>query len=157
MWNGHDKRPMSPALAAVAILITATLSSCGGPPRVEVHPVRGKVLYRNQPVVNAWIVFHPQGGSDEVQKIRPSGRAGPDGSFVLTTYDEGDGAPAGDYKVTVEWPTENPDDPSDPDDPEGSIPRGPDWFQGRYANPATTPLTATVKPGENSLEPLQLQ
>lgn len=89
--------------------------------------------------------------------MRPSGRAGPDGSFTLTSYEEGDGAPAGEYKVTVEWPSEDPNDPSDPDDPEGQIPRGPDWLQGRYADPATTSLTATIREGDNLLEPFLLK
>jgi len=123
---------------------------------MEIHPVRGKVLFRNQPVEHAWVVFYPQGGSEQMQKMRPSGRSGPDGSFTLTSYKEEDGAPAGEYKVTVEWPSEDPNDPSDPDDPEGQIPRGPDRFGGRYADPATTPLKATIVQGNNELKPFQL-
>ena len=144
------------SFAAALVVGSISFSSCGGPDRVEVNPVRGKVLFRGQPAAYAWVVFHPQGGSEQVQPMRPSGRAGPDGSFTLTSYDEGDGAPAGEYKVTVEWPSEDLTDPSDPDNPEGQIPRGPDRFGGRYADPATTPLAATIVQGNNDLEPFQL-
>jgi hypothetical protein len=156
MPKPDSRCPLAAWSAAVLAAAALGLCSCGGPDRVEVSPVRGKVLFRGQPVPYAWVVFYPQGGSEEVQRMRPSGRAGPDGSFTLTSYDEGDGAPAGQYKVTVEWPSEDPNDPSNPDDPETRVPRGPDRFGGRYADPATTPLTATVKEGDNDLEPLRL-
>jgi hypothetical protein len=49
------------------------------------------------------VVFHPKDNADP-QAPRPFGTAGADGSFGLTTSRPGDGAPAGEYRVTVIWP-----------------------------------------------------
>jgi hypothetical protein len=82
--------------------------------------------------------------------MRPHGIVEPEGIFQLKTYRDGDGAPAGDYRVTIEWPSETPRSRSDPGDA-GSTPTGPDRLRGRYANPETSGLRATVTDGENEL------
>jgi len=132
------------------------LTSCGGPDRIPVHPVHGKVFCQGQPAVHAYVVFHPVGGSEEVQKIRPAGRVGDDGSFSLTTYVSGDGAPAGDYQVTVGWPGPAPGTDPNSEDPEAIL-SGPDRLQGRYQDPKTSGLTATVTEGENEIPPFEIQ
>ena len=69
-------------------------------------------------------------------------RAEADGSFALSTYTANDGAPAGEYAVTVVW--WNP-----PVDAEGKP--GPNLLPQRYAKPETTPLKAVVKAGPNEV------
>lgn len=142
----------------VAVMLTAGalgMTSCGsdGEP---VYPVRGQVLYKGRPTEHAYVVFHPQGGSQEVQKIRPYGSADSEGYFSLTSRESGDGAPAGEFKVTVVWP--GPARGMDPNNPDPELATaGPDRLLGRFANPETTTLRATVSSGSNNLEPFELE
>jgi hypothetical protein len=91
------------------------------------------------------VIFHPSNEADP-QAVRPAGRVGADGSFTLTTYAAGDGAPAGDYTVVVIW-TEG-----------GSLkkvaPR--DLLAGRYNTTAVSPLRAHVEAAKNDLPPFEL-
>lgn len=155
MKSNRSRPATSIRLAAVVAAGSLVLSSCGES-RELAFPVRGKVLYYNQPAQHATVIFHPQGGSEEVQKLRPHGTVDAEGNFTLTTYDPDDGAPAGDYKVTVIWPGESPEDALDAEDPE-HVPSGPDRLQGRYKDPEASSLSATVTEGTNELEPFQLQ
>lgn len=68
-----------------------------------------------------------------------------EGKFELTTYGSKDGAPAGDYKVAVEWQAWR-----------RGKDRGPDKFGGKYVNPETSKLTAHVEKGKNQLPPFEL-
>jgi len=70
---------------------------CGGSDKPV--PVSGKVTVNGVPVANAGIVFHPQDG-----KGRPaSAETGEDGTYRLSTFNAGDGALKGDYRVTLVW------------------------------------------------------
>src|SRR5262245_26228369 len=97
--------------AGVVAVGCLALAGCGadGPP---LHPVTGKVLVDGKPAEHATVTFHPAGGGADAPKPRATVKA--DGSFALTTHTTGDGAPAGEYAVTVEWwltPAKNPDQP----------------------------------------------
>jgi hypothetical protein len=61
----------------------------------------------------------------------PRGRIQPDGSFVLTTSQEGDGVVAGEHKVTIS-------------DLDKTLAK--DRALTKYASPNTTTLTAEVDP-----------
>jgi hypothetical protein len=114
--------------------------------RKPVFPVRGRVLFEGKSAPQALVVFHPLGTEDK-DAVRPWGQVGPDGTFTLTTYKSGDGAPAGLYRVTVElWLSTGKGD-------EGPTSRLP----ARYANAATSGLTATVDAGPTELRPFQLK
>jgi hypothetical protein len=90
------------------------------------------------------VVFHPVGNADP-KAPRPFATLEKDGSFELSTYDTRDGAPVGDYAVTLTWelPAKGGDDDSGPDLLRNTV----------YSNPARTPLKATIKPGRNELDP----
>jgi hypothetical protein len=141
-WT-RRRLPALVLLTGVAVL--ALLSdSCGKAGRKPVYPVRGQVMVGGRPAPQAFVVFHPV-GDDDPQATRPYGHAGTDGSFTLTTYDPGDGAPAGDYVVTIVWP--GPAAPNQ--DP-------PDRLKGRFLDPKTSPLRATVQKGPTEIEPFRL-
>jgi hypothetical protein len=119
-------------------------SSCGKhDSRVPVFPVRGQVLVGDKPATNAFVVFHPADAQGP-QAMRPYGHAGADGSFKLTTYEADDGAPAGEYVVTVVWLAKGGGE-----DP-------PDLLKGRYRNPDASPLKVTVQEGPTELTPFKL-
>jgi hypothetical protein len=126
-------------------LIALFCCSCGNTNRKPVFPVRGQVSFSGQFLPGALVVFHPLDEADQ-EAVRPQGHVGPDGAFALTTYEPGDGAPAGDYRVTVElWLTDVNGDAG----PTSRLP-------ARYAKPSSSGLTATVNAGPNDLQPFVL-
>ncbi len=66
-------------------------------------------------------------------------------------YDHGPkgGLPLGEYKVTVA-PPEIPTPSADGDSAPGMMPKEVDNIPQKYRSPTTTPLTTTLKEGENS-------
>src|SRR4051812_645519 len=94
------------ARLARLLLLGLSCVCCGGaapgPPR-PVSPVRGSGLGAGKPAVKALVIFHPLNDAD-AKAPRPTGEVAADGSFALSTHTTGDGAPAGEYAVTVLWP-----------------------------------------------------
>lgn len=126
------------------------LSGCGGEPTgPPIFPVDGRVEYRGKAANGAFVVFHPlRESSESAEPIRPTGKVDEGGRFRLTSLVEHDGAPAGEYAVTVEWYK--------------LVNQGADWQRGpnvipsRYAGPGTTPLRVTIREGANSIDPFQI-
>lgn len=134
----------------VCLAVALGLSACSSKEnRPACHAVTGKVLVKGKPAEGALVVFHPAQKTDE--KAWPSGyprgTAGADGTFTLSTFGTGDGAPAGEYVVVIQWPKVNPDNEEEQED----------RLQGRYADPAAAKLKAQVKEGPNELPPFQLK
>lgn len=108
--------------------------------RKPCHPVKGSVYFEGVPASDAVIVFHLEDSA--TKKLTRAGDAfvESDGSFVLSTYAAGDGAPVGDYIVVVQS--------------EGGYGRkaklpGEMELPAAYTKPSTSPLRATVKSGSN--------
>ena len=115
--------------------------------RKTVHPVQGKVFVQKKPAVGAFVLFIPVNEPANPTDPRPRGEVKEDGSFTLSTFGDGDGAPAGDYIVTITWPGKVlPDGREEPEDK----------LLGRYADPQRSKLRATVKAEKNELDPFQL-
>jgi len=131
----------------LALLLTTACSS--GP---KLYPVSGKVTVKGQPAVGATVMFFPSGG--EKGASPSTGVCGADGTFTLSTG-TGDGAPAGDYVVTVSWP-----DPkakvSEQAKMMGMAGDAPDLLNGAYSKDRTS-LKATVKPEKNELDPFEIK
>jgi hypothetical protein len=109
------------------------------------YPVSGQIVINGQPAPKGvQIVFFHEGDWGE-RSIVPMGVTDDEGKFEMQTYAIKDGAPAGDYKVTVEWPAYG----------RGKH-VGPDKFGGKYAKQETSGLTAHVEKGKNQLPPLEL-
>ncbi|HVL14005.1 MAG TPA: hypothetical protein VM529_15660 [Gemmata sp.] len=96
-----------------------------------------------KPAVGAFVLFIPALESANSPDPRPRATVGDDGSFRLSTYGTEDGAPAGDYLVTVTWPLDGRDDE--------------DKLQGRYRDRAKSGLKATVKEGSNDIPAFKLK
>lgn len=58
-------------------------------------PVRGTISVDGMPLKDGHVMFYPKKGRPAAAKIKP------DGTYVLKTYNPGDGAIVGDYRVTV--------------------------------------------------------
>jgi hypothetical protein len=132
------------AVTLVLVLVGFRGRLFGSFNRVRVHPARGKIAFEGQPIANATLYLHPVGGK-ATDFPRPRAIVGQDGTFLLGTYRKDDGAPAGEYKVTVQWF-------SQPDG--GGTPRN--LLPPRYAVPETSDLTVRIQKGENQIPPIQL-
>jgi hypothetical protein len=120
-----------------------------GPERMAVHPLTGTLVFEGQPAAGAAIVLYPQ---DPSISVRPRASVKDDGSFAVTSYEPDDGAPAGDYRVTVEWRRPVAGQESGGDD----LPP-PNVLPSVYAIPQTTPLKVSVKEGENEFPAITFQ
>src|SRR5262245_43002723 len=127
----------------VAITLVAVLAaSCSrGKP---LYPVRGEVFFEGHPAAGALVVLHPTDDSSP-EAIRPSGYVESDGSLKLTSYLSpsrfvAEGAPAGEYIVTVSWlPTDVKEYLSK--HPNSTLP---DKLGGRFSQPSSSTLRAKV-------------
>lgn len=126
----------------VALLAVALVSCSKSPEKPATYPVTGRVMYEGNPASGAVVILHAIGGSATGE--RPRAKADGKGEFTLTTFTNGDGAPAGEYAVTVEWKRAE-------DHPE----QGADLLPAAYSDPKTTKLKATISAGTN--DPLVLK
>ena len=113
------------------------ISGCSGSGEPRPVPVSGTVEYNGQPLTQGNVAFVPVVAT-EGHAAR--GSIGPDGSFELTTFESGDGALPGDYKVTVFANDGMRDVP-------GSALQavGPSLIPERYNKAGTTDLLQTVR------------
>jgi hypothetical protein len=139
------------ALAALPALLALLGGSCARDGRRPVFPVSGQVLYEGKATQGALVIFHPLNDPDP-RAPRPVARVGQDGRFSPTTYAAGDGAPAGEYAVTVAW-VQEVDNQNAPRE-EQKEPRN--LLPDRYSKPATSGLRVQVKAGRNDLPPFRL-
>jgi hypothetical protein len=138
--------------STLILVALVTVAACKDDGRIQVYPVQGRVLVAGAPAGGARVVFYPQ--SDELKKPGmpvPEGMTDSQGAFKLRSYEPDDGAPAGDFKVSVIWFEPQKD---------GSIvdsPSAKDRLAGRYSNPQKSQLTAKVEKGGGEIPPFELQ
>jgi len=143
------------ALTAAANLLWA--AGCQ-PDRLPVYPVKGSIFYQGRPATDARVIFHPLGGSDQLQRERPMGTVAADGTFQLTTYDRRDGLPAGKYQISVVWrEATTPQATNNPDYDERNEGIPADRLQGRYADPTTSGLSVMIHKDLTMVPPIQLK
>lgn len=138
------RRLLSLCLATALAALTAVgcSSSSSQKDQKPVFPVRGQVFYKGKPAAGAFVVFVPVQEPATPVDPRPQARVEQDGSFTLSTYGDKDGAPAGEYFVSVRW--------------EGSADEG-DRLGERYADPKKSLLGATVREGPNEIPAFKLK
>jgi hypothetical protein len=122
----------------------------------KLNAVKGKVTYKGEALAGALVSFHPKGKTD-LQTEVSTGFTKEDGTFEVKTGQK-DGAVAGDYVVTIICITTAPAKEGkktismDMGGPDNTY----DRLQGKYANKDTSTISATIKAGENQLEPFVL-
>jgi hypothetical protein len=129
-------------MLCVCLAMVSCADKYGGHPP---YPTSGQILVNGQPAAEAKVVFHHLGDWGE-RSIVPQALTDDEGRFVLSTYDVQDGAPAGDYRVVVEWPAYRKG---------RNI--GPDLLGGKFARADISGLTAHVEPGNNELPPIEIK
>jgi hypothetical protein len=148
-FNGFMRRSL--LFLGIASWVVAA-SGCGDDgDRIQVYPVEGKVLVNGQPAQGATVALYPTSSAlAEARLPPPTGTVDANGEFRLTSYESNDGAPAGEFQVTIVWPEPPPPNPV-------GVFEQKDRLRGRYANPQTSKLTATVEAGGGELPPFELQ
>lgn len=111
------------------------------------YPVRGTVLLNDAPLAEAMVVFHPKIVDDHMP--RPVAQTNAAGEFVLTTLTPADGAPAGEYSITVELRAKVQIG-------EELVREGADLLPRRFRIPQESGLAYTVTEGNNVVPPLKL-
>lgn len=76
--------------------VVAFVGCSGGAGHPDTVKVTGKITYNGAPVAGALVSFAPEG-----EGYAASGRTDASGNFTLTSFESGDGAVPGKYKVTV--------------------------------------------------------
>jgi hypothetical protein len=125
-------------LLAAALLLAASCSK-SDPNRKETFPVTGELYVDGKPAALVQVAMHDQAGVDKNQPTFSSTMTGEDGKFALSTYEEGDGAPAGNYVLTFAWQEFNVFSRSY---------AGPDRLKGKYSDPKKTDIKVTVEQGK---------
>jgi hypothetical protein len=129
--------------AAAASFVACAIAGCGKPSyQLETAPVRGVVTLDGQPLPSGYVVVPTAKGH------MASGKIQSDGTFVLTTYEEDDGAQVGTHPVVV---NEIPVDEFSP------IPKTQRVaIPTRYTRAGTSGLQVEVKSGEDNFLELKL-
>lgn len=132
-------------LLLFAAAVALVCSGCGGEEwQAATYPARGTITVNGEPPVGAVIELRSAGEQPDVRNSRPWAVVQEDGSFDLSTYMQGDGAPVGTYKLVVRWP------------PDVTQPSLADRLRGAYATPERSQWTVTVVEGENDLPPVTI-
>jgi hypothetical protein len=98
--------------------------------------------------VGALVVFHPVDPAYEKRVGgKPYANVKEDGTFALTTYGIGDGAPEGEYAVTIDWRVPAKEAKIAISISDGGPPTQ-SKLNPKYSNPQQPVLKATVKKGE---------
>jgi hypothetical protein len=138
--------PSVRGFAATACLVGLLGCSEAKPERVAVHPAAGTFTFKGQPAHGASLTLHTKAAVENVPAPRAS--VDKDGSFKLSTFSGGDGAPEGEYVVTVRW-YKLVKQGSD-------LIAGPNVIPPKYTNPQSSDLTIRIAAGENALPPIKL-
>lgn len=146
------RRPLQGLLFAA---LSLSLAGCSGADKSYV-PTRGQLFIGDKPAEGALVVLVPASGPDD-PSARPTGIVGPDGSFVVSTYEAEtrkthEGAPAGEYSVAITWY------------PQAAVGSGGDReaakvdrLGGRYADASKNSFRVKVGAPTTELEPIRLK
>jgi hypothetical protein len=139
-------------LAGVSLLIS--LTGCSGDPNMpKLGKVHGKVTYKGKPVDSGTVTFNPIQGKGGETGQNATGQIESDGSYVMTTFNTGDGAILGQHVVAVvvrEKGSENQGKPRADSTIDYSMPKI--VTPPKYASVETSPLRCTVREGDNAFD-----
>ncbi|MGE3314845.1 MAG: hypothetical protein AB7O26_06970 [Planctomycetaceae bacterium] len=124
------------------------VSGCGKSHPVGCYSVEGQVLMDDKPLYEARVVFHPLTPLPE-NIAKPIAVSDEQGKFSLTTFEKDDGAPPGEYAITVEYRELRLVG-------EEEIRDGRDLLDPMFSDPKRTSLKYEVIEGKNDVPPLKV-
>jgi hypothetical protein len=115
---------------------------------VTLYPVKGTVYLNGEPAKDVNVMFMSVKPLEvEGRILSPSAVTEEDGSFKLMSFEQDDGAPAGEYQVSIIFPMNR----------YNKNQSGIDRLKGKFSDPKTSGLTATIEPKANELKPFNLK
>ena len=139
-------------IVALFVAVLAT-SGCGTreKPKLPVFPVSGRILVDGVAPVRAEIRMKPKIPFEDPMKrsVEPYAFVQEDGTFEIGTYSCDDGAPAGEYTLTMVWPIITVEG--------GEDVIGADRLRGRFSNPESSIATFEVEESENEIPLIELK
>ncbi|UUO06996.1 hypothetical protein M4951_01475 [Blastopirellula sp. J2-11] len=111
--------------------------------QARTYPVTGTITINDISPQDAVLMLYPTGEKLDMRDSKSWGLVKEDGSYELSTYGLGDGAPASSYVVTLTWP-------------QGTRLYPVDRLDGKFANPDNPVTEIQIKPGRNTLPPITL-
>jgi hypothetical protein len=137
------------SIVGLGLLAATALTGCAPTPDWEItHPTTGKVIFKGKPLADVELSFFPEDKSFP-ESIRPRAKTAADGTFVIWTHAQGDGAPAGSYKVTL---IHNAVATS-----KNTIVAKPNDLPIKYAMRDTTDVSVQIVAGNNELQAFELR
>lgn len=134
-------------LSLTALYVAAAVGCGESPPtRVATFPVETQLTLRGQPMPGAFVTLHPRSPVEGVPTPRAS--IGSDGALRVTTFQAGDGAPEGEYVLTVQWHKPVRQGPD--------VVAGPNVVPPKYGSPRTSDIVVRVAAGANQVPPIRL-
>lgn len=133
---------MARSALSLTMSLVLLITGCGGnndalhPSDMKLVPVNGRVMVGKQPLANATVKFKPK-FEWKAEDPTPHATTAADGTFELETFLSSDGAPAGEYLVSIVIPSAD-------GEAGGSNP-------GPYSDPEKSGLKATVKTSATKL------
>lgn len=133
------------------LVLAGSLLGCGSSDQPKAYPTTGVVNFNGKPMKGggaiSFVPVNPQAGKAAGGEIQE------DGTFVMSTYGDGDGSIPGEFRVivmqtTMQEPTNVKQDgegrPTKADGPIETVAKG-DRIPFIYADPVKSPVTVQVK------------
>lgn len=140
--SGIQARPPFAQLLGMTTILACV--GCGEDWQAETYPAGGQITINGEPAAGAVVELHSIGEQPDERNSRPWAIVQEGGSYTLSTYEKGDGAPVGEYAATVRWP------------PETSQPTLADRLSGKYSKPAGSEWNFVITEGDNELPPIEI-
>jgi len=157
----NRRRTLLLASTCLCLLLALAAGCSEGDPddrvKAPVHPVRGEVFAKGGPLTGALVTLKPNVDAPDVPW--PTGRVDAEGKFRLHTYVEGDGAPAGAYKIGVKLAAKPAENRNVMQKVAAKAPAKPPLSQAaaaRFAEPDNSGLTFEIKAGDNEIPRINL-
>ncbi len=142
-------------LFSSVLIAIGTISGCGSNDQFGTFKAEGTVTLNGKPLSDAhvWLLPKEKNHQEAVLVVRPQGRTGRDGNFVLTTYLLDDGAPSGEYDAIVLHGENDPDAASE----DAKAKTTKIAVPMKYKDAKTSGLLVTIKKGEANVISLDLK
>jgi len=135
-----------PFVKRILCLVALVAVGCGDGSALDIYPVRGKISFDGQPLVeeSTTVLFQPDAERGNDAPFPAIGTVDGDGNYTLQTNGQS-GASPGWYKVVVTALAETPQHATGPKDAR-SRPVAKSLLPARYGQAQTTPLAVEVVP-----------
>lgn len=139
--NGKQRFAVNAATVGLILLSVLGCGSRGWKSRT--HPVSGSVTINGAAPKDAIVKLIKLGEPIDTRQSDCWGVVQEDGSYVLTTYEPGDGAPEGDYAWMIRWPP-------------NLMAYSSDRLGEQFWDPENPYMTVTIERGRNQIDPVEL-